>query len=50
MLQVEHEQAVKEELAKQLSKLNYGIIEKQVKQLKAHRCALDTDFNFIKNA
>ena len=48
--EMKHEQAVKEELAKRLSKLHYGIIEKQVKQLKAHRCALDTDFNFIKNA
>ena len=42
--------ALKEEMAKRLSKLNYGIIEKQVKEIKAHRCALDTDFNFIKNA
>jgi hypothetical protein len=47
---MKQEQAVKEELAKRLSKLHYGIIEKQVKQLKAHRCALDTDTNFIKNA
>ena len=42
--------ALKEEMAKRLSKLHYGIIEKQVKQLKAHRCALDTDTKFIKNA
>jgi hypothetical protein len=42
--------ALKEEIAKRLSKLHYGIIEKQVKQLKAHRCALDTDTNFIKTA
>jgi hypothetical protein len=41
---------LKELVAKRLSKLHYGIIEKQVKQLKAHRCTLDTDTNFIKNA
>ena len=41
---------LKELVAKRLSKLHNGIIEKQVKQLKAHRCTLDTDTNFIKNA
>jgi hypothetical protein len=44
------EQKIKEEAVKRLSKHHYSIIEKQVKAMKAHRCALDTDFNFIKNA
>jgi hypothetical protein len=43
-------QKIKEEVVKRLSKHHYSIIEKQVKAIKAHRCALDTDFNFIKNA
>ena len=31
-------------------KLIYTAIEKQVKELKTHRCALDTDFKFIRES
>jgi hypothetical protein len=44
------EHKVKQEVVKRLSKHHYSIIEKQVKQLKSHRCALDTDFKFINTA
>ncbi len=39
-----------EKLDHNLLKHHYTIIEKQAKELKAHRCALDTDFKFIRES